>query len=153
MMHMAIHLLPWAVLTLASCASAPRVSDSDTAEFQSVAERFQQLYLGGGENCERILPALAEDIEMLENGRVWTYEDLQEYGPYLPKKNVIRSWSDRSVLTPDLAYDFVTAVFEDDAGAQRRETTCRLWRKTAGAWKIVRMNNVLGPIPREDAGQ
>lgn len=148
-----MHLVPWAVLILASCATGPLVSDSDAGEFQQVAEHFQQLYVGGGENCDRILAVLAEDIEMAENGQVWTHQKLAEYCPYLPKKKVIRSWTDHSVLGPGLAYDFVTVVFENDSGAQRQETTSRLWRKTAGEWKIVRMNNVLSPIPRADSGQ
>lgn len=152
-MNRVVYLLPTVLPLLASCTHEPPISDSESAEFQQVAEDFQRLYVDGAENCARILPTIAEDVEMVENGQVWTHADLEQYCPHLLKKRVVESWSDHALLGPELAYDFTSVVFENDAGGRGRETTARVWAKRAGRWSIVRMNNVVGPVPAEDASR
>jgi hypothetical protein len=154
-------LLPIAlslVLSLPGCSASPAaVTDADVDEFRQVAEDYQQLYMDGGENCDQIIPVLAEDIRMMENGETWSHEQMEKYCPYLPRKEVLSSWSDLDVVTPRVAYDFVTSVYRVGENPPGRETVARAWRRIGTEWKIVRMSSVRGPVAEpaadgQDAG-
>jgi hypothetical protein len=151
-MRDALYLLALALPALGACSSEPPESDTDTAQFRQVAEDFQQLYVGGGKNCGRIYAFIAEDVALVENGEAWDYAQLKEFCPHLPEKSVLDAWSDRIVLHPGLAYEFATMVYQNVADARRRETTARVWRKTNGEWKIIRMSSVLSVVPAEIPG-
>jgi hypothetical protein len=138
---------------LVGCVDNPSVTNAEAAEFQQVADAFQQLYTGGAENCEGIISRVAEDVTLVENGETWGHAQLEEFCPHLPKKNVVDIWSDRTVISPRLAYDFVTLVYENEPGVARRETMVRVWRKTADEWKVIRMSSVLGPTTLENPGR
>ena len=138
-------------LALLGCgATESRVTEEDVAQFRQAAESYQELYREGGDRCAEILSFIASDIEMIESGEPWSYERLEEYCPYLPTKNVVEIWSDTRVVSPDVAYDFVTWVFEGNEDRRIRETSARVWRKTANERKIVQMNSVLGPASVPD---
>jgi len=141
-----------AVAALPACSGETAVTDADVGGFRRVAETYQQLYMDGGENCDQIVPILAEDIRMVENGEAWSYEQMEKYCPYLPRKEVISSWSDLAVIAPDRAYDFVTSVYRVDENPPGRETVARVWTRIEGQWKIVRMSSVRGPIPAPATG-
>ena len=150
-----IILIPIALSVVAAvlaCSGEAAPGDADVDEFRRVAESYQQLYMDGGENCDRIVPILAEDIRMVENGEAWSHEQMEKYCPYLPSKNVISSWSDLDLTAPNLAYDFVTTVYQVGENPPGRETVARLWRKIEGDWKIVRMSAVRGPAPVPSTG-
>ncbi len=132
---------------LGACRTESAVSDTESAQFRQTAEAFQQLYVEGGGNCARINTFIAEDVALIENGRAWDYAQLLEFCPHLPRKSVLDSWSDRVVLHPGLAYEFVTVIYQSDAAGRRLETTARVWRKADSEWKIVRMSSVLSVAP------
>jgi hypothetical protein len=148
-------LVPIALSGLAAllaCSGEVTPAEADIGEFRRVAETYQQLYMDGGENCDRIVAVLADDIRMIENGEAWSHEQMEKYCPYLPRKEIISSWSDLAVLAPDRAYDFVTSVYRVGENAPGRETVARVWRKIGGQWKIVRMSSARGPVPAPSTG-
>ena len=150
-MRHAFHLLILGIPALAACAAAPPDNDAEIAGFQQAAQAFQQLYAGGSENCARIISTVAEDVRLVENGEAWGHAQLVEFCPHLPRKNVVDAWSDRTVVSPGVGYDFGTIVYENEPGAPRRETTVRVWRRTGEDWKIVRMSSVLSRIAVEES--
>jgi len=99
--------------------------------------------MDGGENCETILAAIDENIEMWENGNIWTYSDMEKFCPHLPKKNVVDTYNDRKLLSSDLGNDFVSQLYVTAKGDTIRETVSRIWKKRSQTWKIVQMNNLL----------
>jgi len=129
------------------------VTDADVSAFRRVAEDYQQLYMDGGENCEQIVRVLAEDIRMLENGEAWSHEQMEQYCPYLPHKEVLSSWADFDVVRSDVAYDFATTVYQVEENPPGRETVARVWEKIGGEWKIVRMTSVRGASPQPASDQ
>lgn len=90
-MRHALFLLVLALASYTTSSTDADVTDADVTEFRQISETYQQLYMEGGENCDRILPVLAEDIRMVENGEEWSHEDMEEYCPHLPRKDVVSS--------------------------------------------------------------
>ena len=152
-MRNALCILALALLAVPGCTRAPGFTDADTARFEQVAERFQQLYSGGGGNCEGILMGVAEDVTLIENGERWGYSELARFCPHLPAKQVLETWADRTLIGPALGYDFVTQIYENESASPRRETTVRVWRNTGGEWKVIRMSSVLSAIALEKETQ
>lgn len=79
---------------------------------------------------------------MWENGKVWTYKEVEKFGSHLPKKNVIETYNDQKLLKKALGYDYVSSKYISTmSGDTMRETSSRLWKLRDGDWKIIRMNN------------
>ena len=97
----------------------------------------------GSENLEIILASLDKNIKMWENGKIWTYEDREKYGPHLPKKNVIETYNDQKLLDSGLGYDYVSMLYINSKGDTLRETASRIWKNKDQKWKIVSMNNLI----------
>jgi len=108
-----------------------------------MAQTYQTIYNEGSENCDQILAAIDENIEMWENGRIWSYSDLEKFCPHLPKKNVVEIYNDQTLLDHNLGYDFVSQLFVVQSGDTMRETSSRLWQKHDTTWKIVKMKNLI----------
>jgi len=108
-----------------------------------MAQTYQSIYNEGSENCDRILSAIDENIEMWENGSIWSYSDLRKFCPHLPKKNVVKTYNDQTLLEHNLGYDFVSQLFVIQNGDTMRETSSRLWQKKDTTWKIVKMKNLI----------
>lgn len=97
----------------------------------------------GSKNCDQILAAMNEDTKMWENGNTWSFSDLKEYCPHLPKKNVIEMYNNQKLLNHDLGYDYVSQLYISPHGDTLRETVSRIWKITDNAWKIAEMNNLI----------
>ena len=126
-----------------SCNRGETISEAQREEFVIMAQNYQSAYMDGSENCEEILTAIDENIQMWENGKVWTYSELKEFCPHLPEKNVVATYNDQKLLNPELGYDYVSQLFVVQSGDTMRETSSRLWEKKDEAWKIVKMNNLI----------
>ena len=133
----------FAILLLCSCQSNPEAPDFTIEEFQEMAQKYQELYMDGGANCELILMAMHKSIRFSENGKNWSYSDLEKYCPHLPKKEVISTVNDQRLLNPTLGYDWVSQLFTTSKGDTVRETASRIWQKDNDTWKIIQMNNLL----------
>ena len=59
---------------------------------------FQTTYMEGAENLEEILAGVDKDIQMWENGKIWTYDNIVEFGPHLPKKKVIETYNEQKIV-------------------------------------------------------
>jgi len=80
---------------------------------------------------------------MWENGRKWTYAELERFCPHLPKKNVVYTYHDQRLLDHNLGYDFVSQLYVKHTGDTMRETASCIWQKTDDEWKITTMNNLI----------
>ena len=142
------------LLALTTLPAEAQSADTTRAseELANAARSFQRLYMGGAdEDCDGILAAIDDDVVFQENGKVWTREELAQFCPHLPFKDVIDSTSSHEILTDELAYDFVSELYW---GANRkdtfRETISRVWRRSDGAWKIVHMDVARSQVLDED---
>ena len=124
-------------------------SDKDTLktneqDFIEMTQILHNKYTQGSENLEEILLGLDKNINMWENGKIWTYEEVEKFGSHLPKKHIIETYNDQKLLAKDLGYDYVSQKYISSmSGDTMRETSSRLWRKKNGNWKITRMNNLI----------
>lgn len=132
-----------------SCNPANTISENLHDEFEESAQSFQLKYVGGSENCTDILTSIDENLEMSEIAfsepvKEFTYQDLEQYCPFLPKKEIIVSYTEQKLLNSKLGYDFVSQLYlRESLGDTVRETTTRIWELKQGNWKIVLMNNSL----------
>jgi hypothetical protein len=132
------------VIAFYSCNSDKPITETEQKEFEKVAQTWHNRYVQGSENLEEILLGLDENIIMWENGKVWTYKEVEKFGPHLPKKNIIETYNDQKLLKKDLGYDYVSQKYISTiTGDTMRETSSRLWKIKKGNWKIVRMNNLI----------
>jgi len=131
------------LILFVSCSTDTKISDTQIKDFQEMAQTYQTIYNEGSENCDQILAAIDENIEMWENGRIWSYSDLEKFCPHLPKKNVVEIYNDQTLLDHNLGYDFVSQLFVVQSGDTMRETSSRLWQKHDTTWKIVKMKNLI----------
>lgn len=128
---------------LTSCKTNNSVTQAEIDKFEQLTQSYQTAYMEGSENCEEILAAMDENIKMWENGKVWTYSDLENFCPHLPQKNVVQTFNDQKLLDSNLGYDFVSQLYVSTKGDTMRETVSRIWKKKSNTWKIIRMNNLL----------
>lgn len=127
-----------------SCNSESEITESEQREFSEIAQAWQNKYVQGSENLEEILAGLDEHIEMWENGKVWTYLEVEKFGPHLPKKTILVTYNDQHLIQKDLGYDYVSQLYLSTiSGDTMRETSSRLWKFKNGNWKIIRMNNLI----------
>ena len=127
-----------------SCNSEPPITKSEQNEFVGMTQTWHSKYTQGSENLEEILLGLDKNINMWENGKIWTYKEVEKFGPHLPKKHIIETYNNQKLLDKDLGYDYVSQKYISSmSGDTMRETSSRLWRKKNGNWKITRMNNLI----------
>ena len=109
-----------------------------------MTQTWHNNYTQGSENLEEILLGLDKNINMWENGKIWTYSEVEKFGPHLPIKHIIETYNDQKLLNKDLGYDYVSQKYISSmSGDTMRETSSRLWRKKNENWKITRMNNLI----------
>jgi hypothetical protein len=127
-----------------SCNQEIPITQNDQKEFKEMAQSWHSKYVQGSENLDEILLGLDKNIKMWENGNVWTYGEVEKFGPHLPKKHVIETYNDQNLLNNNLGYDYVSQKYISTlTGDTMRETSSRLWEMKNGNWKIVRMNNLI----------
>ncbi len=132
------------VIVIFSCNSSEEITELEQNEFEKMAQDWNSKYMQGSKNLEEILSGLDENIDMWENGKVWTYKEVEKFGSHLPKKNVIETYNDQKLLKKSLGYDYVSLKYiSTKSGDTMRETSSRLWELKNGDWKIVRMNNLI----------
>lgn len=131
-------------ITFFSCNTNKPVTESDQNEFEKMTQTWQSKYMQGSENLEEILMGLDDNIIMWENGKVWTYKEVEKIGPHLPKKNIIETYHDQKLLNKNLGYDYVSQKYISTiTGDTMRETSSRIWELKNGNWKVVQMNNLI----------
>lgn len=144
------------ILLLALTASAVEAQPSDslraTEAFASTVESYQSMYMEGeDDDCDEITGMLDDDLVFQENGKAWTKAEMVQFCSHLPNKEVIETASSHARLTEDLAYDFVSQLYwARDREGSFRETTSRVWRRSGGEWKIVRMDTARSRVVDED---
>ncbi|PZX46342.1 hypothetical protein [Algoriphagus chordae] len=127
-----------------SCNSDNAITETEKIEFEKMAQDWHNKYVQGSVNLADILAGMDENIDMWENGKVWTYKQVEKFGPHLPKKNVLETYNDQKLLKKDLGYDYVSQKYISTmSGDTMRETSSRLWELKNGNWKIVQMNNLI----------
>ena len=132
------------VILFFSCNSDKGVTETEEIEFEKMAQDWHNKYVQGSVKLAGILAGMDENIDMWENGKIWTYKQVEKYGPHLPKKNVLETYNDQKLLKKDLGYDYVSQKYISSmTGDTMRETSSRLWKLKNGNWKIVRMNNLI----------
>ena len=132
------------VIAFYSCNSDRPITETEQKEFEKMAQSWHNSYMQGSVNLEEILSGLDENIVMWENGKVWTYDEVEEFGPHLPKKNILETYNDQKLLKKDLGYDYVSQKYISTiTGDTMRETSSRLWKLKNENWKIARMNNLI----------
>lgn len=133
-----------ALLFVIACNNEEPISKADEQEFTQIAQAWHSKYMQGSKNLEEILSGLDQDIAMWENGKVWTYQELEQFGPHLPEKEVIETYSDQKLLGAGLGYDYMSHLYVSSlSGDTLRETSSCLWRKKGDGRKIIRMNNLI----------
>jgi hypothetical protein len=132
------------VITLIACNAEKSFTETEQVKFEIMTQAWQSKYMQGSENLEEILMGLDDNIIMWENGKVWSYMEVEKFGPHLPKKKIIETYHDQKLLNKNLGYDYVTQKYISTiSGDTMRETSSRIWELKDGNWKIVRMNNLL----------
>ncbi len=131
------------VVLLSSCQSEINITKAENEAFEEIAQEYQNTYMKGGEHCEAILAAMDESIQFSENGKSWSFSDLEKFCPHLPSKNVINTINNQKLLSRDIGYDFVSQLYINKKGDTLRESASRIWKKSNQSWKIVQMNNLL----------
>jgi|GEM_PF-1613604 len=117
-------------------------------EFEKTAQTFQINYMEGSDNCESIIQAIDKNAKMSENRfsqqMTMTYDQLVQFCPHLPKKEVINTVTEQRLLSSELGYDYVSQLYlRRSVGDTIRETSSRIWKLRDGSWKIIQMNSSL----------
>ena len=137
------------LIIFTACNNEPSLSENQQNEFENVARTYQSKYMEGSVNCTFILKAIDEEIRMSETQFGGpkidiSYEQLVQFCPHLPKKQVIETVTEQRLLQADLGYDYVSQLYlRTSVGDTARETSSRIWQKKDGVWKIIQMNNAL----------
>ena len=143
------YLLVIILIPILSCTSNTAITEEDQKEFEKVAQSFQTKYMGGSENCEEIINSIDEDIKMSEiqfsaPAMSLTYEQLVQFCPHLPKKQVIETETEQRLISPTIGYDYVSQLYlRKSVGDTVRETASRIWKFRNNEWKIIQMNSSL----------
>ncbi|WP_370392381.1 hypothetical protein [uncultured Winogradskyella sp.] len=123
-------------------------TEEQQKEFKEITQTFQSNYMEGSENCESIIHAFDKKVKMSENRfsqqMTMTYEQLVQFCPHLPKKEVINTVTEQRLLSSELGYDYVSQLYlRKSVGDTVRETSSRIWELKDGGWKIIQMNSSL----------
>lgn len=114
------------VITFFSCNQEIPITHSEQKEFKDLAQSWHSRYVQGSENLEEILLGLDKNIKMGENGKVWTYEEVEKFGPHLPEKHILDTFNDQYLLNSNLGYDYVSQKYISTiTGDTMRETSSR----------------------------
>lgn len=133
-------------LLFVSCESRNSLTPEQQLDFEQMARSYQTTYMAGSKNLDQILAGMDEDIQMWENGKIWTYQDMVKFGPHLPSKKVVDTYNEQVLLDPETGYDFVTLLYISSlSGDTLRESTSRIWKRVGDTWKIMKMSNLIGP--------
>lgn len=130
-----------------NCIAQDTFSEDREKEFQEMAQTFQTRYTGGSENCEEIINSMDPDIRMSElrfseESKVYTYEQLVQFCPHLPRKEVIQTSTEQRLFSENFGYDYVSQLYlRKSQGDTLRETSSRIWENKNGKWRIIHMNN------------
>ncbi len=125
------------------------ITANQQIEFEEIARTFQKKYVAGNENCDEILMAFDKNVQMSEiafSGSVksFSYEQLVQFCPHLPKKQVIETITEQKLLTSKIGYDYVSQLYlRVSVGDTVRETSSKIWEKKNGVWKIIQVNSLL----------
>ena len=144
-----IYLLLTLVLGIFMISNAQETTKEEKQkEFEEIAKTFQSNYMEGSENCESIIQAFDKNVKMSENRfsqqMTMTYEQLVQFCPHLPKKEVINTVTEQKLLSLELSYDYVSQLYlRKSVGDTIRETSSRIWQLKGGSWKIIQMNSSL----------
>ncbi|MCK5401581.1 MAG: hypothetical protein KAJ28_08095 [Flavobacteriaceae bacterium] len=129
---------------LLSCKADNPITEDEQKEFVEMAQEYQRNIMQGAEKLDTILARMDRDLQMWENGKIWTYELIEEFGPHLPKKEVIDVYNEQVLLNRNLGYDFVTMMYVSSiSGDTMRETSSRIWKKGDYGWKVTNMSNLI----------
>ncbi len=129
---------------IVSCNTDKDALKTEKPDFIEMAQTWNNKYIKGSENLEEIMSGLDKNIKMWENGKIWTYKEVEEFDPHLPEKHIIEIYNDQKLLEKDLGYDYVSQKYISSiSGDTMRETSSRIWTNKNGNWKITRMNNLI----------
>ncbi|TBW29980.1 hypothetical protein [Gramella sp. KN1008] len=140
------------VLAGISTFKAQESITSEQREFEEMARTFQDNYNAGSEKCDEILEAYHRDARLTETAfsgplKSFTYEQLLQFCPHLPKKEVIETTTEQKLLTSKLGYDYVSQLYiRKSIGDTVRETSSKIWEKRNGKWKIIHVNSLLNKV-------
>ena len=143
------HLLLIIIIPILSCTSNTAITEEDQKEFESIAQSFQKKYMGGSENCQDIINSISEDvimseIQFSEPAINLTHEQLVQFCPHLPKKQVIATETEQRLISPTIGYDYVSQLYlRKSLDDTVRETASRIWKFENNEWKIIQMNSSL----------
>ena len=137
------------IISIISCTSNKEITEEEQMKFEKEALAFQSKYMDGSENCEDIINSIDKDVRMSEirfsePAVSFTHEQLVQFCPHLPKKDVIETETEQRLLSSTLGYDYVSQLYlRESLGDTVRETTSRIWRLENNEWKIIQMNSSL----------
>lgn len=137
------------IIPILSCTSNKGITEEEQLKFKQMALTFQVKYMDGSENCEDIINSIDQDVKMSEirfSGPAvsYTHEQLVQFCPHLPKKDVIDTETEQRLLSSTLGYDYVTQLYlRKSLGDTIRETSSRIWKFKNNEWKIIQMNSSL----------
>ena len=143
----------WVVLTLIcgtllSSRAQESITEKQQQHFVEIAQTFQARYMEGSKNCEFIIQAIDENVRMSESRfsqhMTMTYDQLVQFCPHLPNKEVVQTVTEQRLLSSDLGYDYVSQLYlRKSVGDTIRETSSRIWRLQGDNWRIIHMNSSL----------
>ena len=132
---------------LISCNNDYSFSKAQENDFKEVVRSYQSKYMDGAQNCDYIINSMDKNIRMSELRfseplKFYTLNELEEFCPHLPKKQIFQTVTEQRLLNSSQGYDFVSQTFLRSNGLDTlRETSSRIWEIKKGVWKIVQMNN------------
>ena len=137
------------LVLMISCTSNMEITEEEQINFEKIAQTFQAKYMDGSKNCEEIIKSIDEDVTMSEirfsdPAMIFTHEQLVQFCPHLPRKDVIETVTEQRLLSSTLGYDYVSQLYlRHSLGDTVRETTSRIWKLKNNDWKIIQMNSSL----------
>ena len=119
------------------------ITEEERKAFGDLTKNYQKVYMEGAKNEKEIISKLDKSVVMWENDKMWSFDDMVRYVPYLTRKNIIVEYYESKIITPTKGYDFCSIIYLDAKADTMRETTSRFWENIKGDWKIVKMNNLV----------
>jgi hypothetical protein len=84
------------------------------------------------------------EIQFSGPARTFTHEQLVQFCPHLPAKEVIETETEQRLISSTLGYDYVSQLYlRHSLGDTVRETSSRIWQLKNNEWKIIQMNSSL----------
>ena len=117
-------------------------------EFNQISKEYQDAYMNA--DCSILMPYLSEALVIFENGEYWSFEKVKTYCPKLPVKPVLNTDRAYRIISDTMVYEFVSQLYQREAGRKFNETASRLWEYNNGKWKIIQMDVSRYPILPEN---